>query len=602
MKKIYLFFPLVILLLLSACRKDVDIIGETTTTPTPPIIENYNPEVKPVTSSVDGQVQDINKEPVVNATVSLGNLTTRTDDYGLFSFEGVTMNEAGTFITVTQPGFLNGSRRFFPRANANNKVVIEMIRENFQASFNATTGGIVTINGTTSVAFSPNSIVDANGEVYEREVFTTAAYLDPIANSTADRMPGNLQGVRTDLEEVSLQSFGMINLSLQDADGAPLNIGEGFTATISVALPASIAANAPNEMPLWSFNETYGVWVEEGTATKLNGHYVGEVSHFSWWNCDFPFPLIELDVTLVDENNNPVSNHIVALGFGGDSIACYYSYTNEDGFTSGKVPANETLLLQIRDLCGEIIYSTTIGPFTEDTTLGPIQVINSNINNTEITGSLVDCDGNAVTNGGVIVNIDGRDYVRQVDDGTFNFFLSTCDGATDLTVKGLDFDALLESDPPIDGMVGTVVNTGAIQVCDQPITESIMTVTVGAQTYNYVGSNLTGGVSPNGNIFVQYAPLDSLGGETFISLVPNGTTVGNYDNDNNCTMYDFSTQPNIPYSLRNVDANAQGLSFENFDVTEISPNLIGTFSGTVVNEVGIIADTVMVSGSFAIIP
>ncbi len=600
MKKIYFLFPIILILLFSACRKDLETMGTTTTTTDPAIIEDFSQVIKPITSSVDGQVKDINQRPVANATVRLGNLSTMTDDYGLFSFENVTMNEDGTFILVTQNGYLNGSRRFFPRENINNTVVIEMIPEDFQSSFDGASGGTVTINGTTGVAFPANSIVDANGEVYEGEVFTTSAYLDPTANSTADRMPGNLQGIRTDLEEVSLQSFGMINVSLQDANGAPLNIREGFTATISVALPASIVANAPNEMPLWSFNETYGVWVEEGSATKVNGHYVGEVSHFSWWNCDYPYPLVELDVTLVDENGNPVEDHIVALGFESDSIACYYSYTNEDGFTSGKVPANETFLLQIRGLCGEVIYSTIIGPFTENTSLGTITIMDSNINNTEITGSL-ECNGNIVTNGGVIVTVGDQEYIRQVDNGSFNFFISTCDGATDLTIIGIDFSESQESDP-VDGMVGTMINTGAIQVCENPITSSIMTVTVGTETYNYVGMSLTGSVnSPNGVINITYSPLDSLGEETYISLNPNGTTAGNYDNDNTCTMYDFSTSANNPYSLRNVDANAQGLSFENFNISQVTPNLIGTFSGVVVNENGIISDTVMVTGSFTII-
>ena len=516
--------------LLSACRKDVDTVGMTTITPDPPIIENYSPEIKPITSSVDGQVQDINKRPIENATVRLGNLSTTTDAYGFFSFENVTMNEKGTFITVTQDRFLDGSRRFFPREDTNNKVVIEMIREDFQSSFDAASGGSVTISGTTGVTFPANSIIDASGEVFEGEVFTSSAYLDPTASSTADRMPGNLQGVQVDLEEVSLQSFGMINLSLQDDNGAPLNIREGFSATISVALPTAIAANAPTEIPLWSFNETYGVWAEEGTATKVNGHYVGEVTHFSWWNCDAPFPLIELDVTLTDENGNPVDNHIVALGFGSDSIACYYAYTNENGFTSGKVPANEILILQIRGLCGEVIYSEFIGPFSEDTSLGTIQIMNSNINNTEITGNIVDCNGNNITNGGVILTIDDLEFIRQVDNGTFNFFISTCDDATDLSIKGFNFDDGYESEPFI-GMVGTVINTGDISVCANPITSSFLTVTVGTEVYNYIGQSLTGGVSPNGILSVLYSS-DSL--ETLISLVPNGTTVGNYDN---CLLY-----------------------------------------------------------------
>jgi len=600
MKKINFLFPLIVLLLFSACRQDEDTMGTSVTTPPFPIIENYNPEVKPVTSSVDGKVQDTNKEAIANATVRLGNRSTLTDEYGFFSFENATMNEKGTFITVTQNGFLDGSRRFFPREGNKNKVVIEMITESFQPSFEAATGGSITIDGTTGVTFPANSIVNANGEVFDGEVFATHAYLDPSASTTADRMPGNLQGVQDDLEEVALQSFGMINVSLQDIDGAPLNIGEGFTATISVALPASITANAPNEIPLWSFNEQFGIWVEEGTATKINGHYVGEVKHFSWWNCDAPFPLIELDVTLTDENGNPVSNHIVAIGFGSDSLATYYSYTNNDGFTSGKVPAGETLLLQIRGLCGAVIYTELIGPFLENTSLN-ITVVDPSVNNTEITGNLVDCDGNAVTNGGVIITIGDIDYIKQVDNGTFNVFISTCGPETDLTVKGVDFDASFEGDP-LAGTEGTVNNMGTISVCSNPITFSTLNLNIGSEfyTYNSTIGNLTGGETPNGNIFVEYFPNDSLGQETYISLQTNGNTVGNYDDNNNCSMSNYSLS-DMDYNLRSLDANAQGLNFGNFTISSLTPNLVGSFSDTLVNIVGTIPDTVFVYGDFTIV-
>ncbi len=599
MKKINFLFPLIMLLLISACRNDEETMGTTNTTTDPLIIENFSPEVKPVISSVDGQVQDTDKLPVENATVRLGDLTTTTDEYGLFSFENVTMNEKGTFITVSQNGFLDGSRRFFPREDINNKVVIEMIQENFQSSFDATAGGNLVINGSTEVTFSPNSIVNANGEVFDGEVFTTSTYLDPTANTTANRMPGNLQGVQLDLEEVSLQSFGMINVELQDENGNPLNIGEGFTATISVELPATIAANAPTEIPLWSFHETFGIWVEEGSATKVDGRYVGEVTHFSWWNCDAPFPLIELDVTLTDENGNPVANHIIALGFGTDSIACYYAYTNADGFTSGKVPANETLILQIRGICGEIIHSELIGPFSDDTSL-EISIVNSSINNTEITGNLVDCDGVLVTNGGVLVEIGNLDFITTVDNGDFSFFISTCDGPTDLTITAIDFAAGLQSDPPLTGMVGTMINTGAIAVCDIDIMESVLNLTVGGEDYTYRGFNgLSGSVTPNG-ISIDFFPIDSLGQEAFINLFVNGSTAGDYGNNNSCTLADFTAT--TPYLLRNVNANAQGITFANFEITSVTPNIVGTFSDDLINEQSAdTTNTVLVTGSFTII-
>lgn len=40
------------------------------------------------------------------------------------------------------------------------------------------------------------------------------------------------------------------------------------------------------------------------------------------------------------------------------------------GFFCGKVPANETLLFEVVNECGDVVYTENIGPFTADTDLG----------------------------------------------------------------------------------------------------------------------------------------------------------------------------------------------------------------------------------------
>ena len=599
MKKIYLLFPLTILLLILGCRNDIDTIITSETETPDPIITTFTPEIVSISSSVEGQVQDLTKNPIPDATVRLGNLTTQTDEYGLFSFENVTMNEKGSLITVRKEGQIDGSRRFFPKQGIISRVIIEMIPANIGATFEASAGATISINGETEVVFAPNSIANANGEIFDGEVSAIYTYLDPTASSTADRMPGNLQGIDFGLEEVALQSYGMVNVILQDDQGAPLNIMEGSTATLSVNLPTSIAADAPNEIPLWSFNEAFGIWVEEGLATKINGQYVGEVTHFSWWNCDAPFPLIELDLTLVDENEHPLAGSGIGIGFGNNNINTSYSYTNAEGFTTGKVPANITLILEIRGFCGEIISTTIIGPFTEDTSLGNIIIDDPNINNTQITGSIIDCDGNLITNGGVNVVVGNLVYTTFIDNGNFDFYISTCDGPSDLTVIGLDFDALVESEP-VNGTAGTLVNTGSIEVCDNPITitESILTVTIDNETYDYSGNNLSGVVWGFDLTTISYHLQIGIGLGVEITLGAFGDIAGNYDNDNDCILNDF--EADIPYSLRGTGPNGY-INFQNFNLSQVSPNIIGSFSGTMINQIDtVLIDTVFVSGSFNI--
>ena len=570
-----------------------------------PILENFSPEEEIVNSSVEGQVFDQNKLPIDNAIVQLGSLITSTNQFGLFSFENLSMNEKGTFIIVSKFGFLEGSRRFFPREGKISKVFIEMIATDYQSVFDSSTGGKISIDGTTEVTFPPNSLAYLNGEIFDGEVFATSAYLDPTASATPDRMPGNLQGIRPNpsamdiqIEEVALQSYGMININLQDVNGAPLNIRQGSTATINMTVPTVLQVSAPDEIPLWSFNEEFGIWVEDGLATKINGQYVGEVSHFSWWNCDAPFPLIELDLTLVDENDNPISAHKVGIDLGNNGNASNYSYSNNDGFISGKVPANLTLLLQISGLCDDIIYSTTIGPFTEDISLGNFTVNSPNVNNTKVTGNIVDCNSFPITNGGIKVEIGNRIYTRRVDDGSFDFFFSPCDGSTDLTVTGLDFDALLESDPII-GMVETVNNTGPIEVCTNSITESLLTITVGDHTYNYFGEGFLVTIDTLPSIAFEYITPNNSGQNITIILIGfGGNTTGNYGDSNLGFFKDLTSSP--PYELDRI--NPVGSLFENFTISEISPNFTGSFSGTAINTLGSIPDTVFVSGSISIIP
>lgn len=595
MKNLLTIMFATLLLLVVGCREDSESINESIDMLSPPTLVGYSPEMKPVTSSVTGEViSDRGSEPVAGARVTLGNRTTTTDDYGLFEFKDVNMNEKGTYITVTQNSFFEGSRRFFPREGVTSRVVIELINKVTRPAFAATAGGTITIDQQATVTFPPNSIVNAAGEVFDGEVQIAAAYLDPTENTTANRMPGNLQGVRTDLEEVVLTTFGMINVSLEDSNGNPLNIRDGFTATITMPIHDQYTT-APDEIPLWSFNETFGVWAEEGSATKINGNYVGEVSHFSWWNCDVPSNFINLDMTLIDQEGIPLEHYQVGLGFPVDSSACYYGYTSDEGFVSGAVPIDQELLLIIKGLCGETIYSTTIGPFAEDTSLGELVLTGSSLNNTHILGSLVDCTGDPITNGGVIIRIGDRDYTRTVDNGAFDFQVSTCSENTDFEVIGLDFSDQKESDP-FTGQTGTTVDFGSISVCDNMIEESILNINIGGQGYIYSGMFLNGEIDQN-NIRIQYSPVDSLEEEALLIFNINGTTPGEYGGDNFSILYDYT----VPWALSETDSNSQSIVLDNLTISEVSPNIVGTFSDTLVEFSGNEPDTVFVSGDFLII-
>ncbi|MFM9944705.1 MAG: hypothetical protein ACKVQB_05675, partial [Bacteroidia bacterium] len=52
-----------------------------------------------------------------------------------------------------------------------------------------------------------------------------------------------------------------------------------------------------------------------------------------------------------------------------------YEVTDDKGWATGMVPLNEVMTLLIRNRCGDEIYHQSIGPFTSETTLPNIKLM-----------------------------------------------------------------------------------------------------------------------------------------------------------------------------------------------------------------------------------
>lgn len=144
------------------------------------------------------------------------------------------------------------------------------------------------------IKFAKNSVKNGDNIVTAPEV--KVAYKAPPA--TADALaafPGNFEGMPTGgTTSVPFETYGFIYVDL----GA----GNELTETASLTMPTTAAA--PNTMPVWSYNETTGIWEQTGTAEKKelpggsgNWFYEAAVDHFSWYNLDAPIENVSrLDV------------------------------------------------------------------------------------------------------------------------------------------------------------------------------------------------------------------------------------------------------------------------------------------------------------------
>lgn len=566
MKKLAIL-SILLLLIFSACRKNIDETNIIETTPDPPTLEDYEPLVENVNASVKGFVTDENNEPATGVTVSLNGQNTTTDAYGHFFFKNMTMNTRGTFVKVEKSGYFEGSRRFFPLKDSESYIKIALLPKKFDYSFTAQNGGTITTAEGTSIIFKANSIKTANGTLYTGEVQLATQWLDPTAESTFEQMPGDLQGVNTSNEEVALISYGMMAVELRGTNGEKLNIANGSKATLSMPVPASLLTDAPTTIPLWSFNETYGVWAEEGKAILQNGKYVGDVSHFSFWNCDYPLPYVQLEFQLVDENQNPLPNYIVIIKRSNGAVG--YGYTDENGKDSGLVPANESFTLEvINPFCDAVIYTQNIGPFSTDTDLNIIQVAGTNVNTQTITGQLVNCNAEPIENGVAIIKYGGQTRYQYIDNGNFEAVLTACESVTEIEIIGVDLDNSVQSETINTTVIANgQIGLGQINVCDVQL-ENYIKLNVNGLEVIYLGATvqqLMGNDSTNVSAGSQ---------QFYASITFANQGVGSQSNLDLIYFYDINNNWGIVNGLDNLTIIEYGA---------VGERIRGTFSGTMLN-------------------
>ena len=317
-----------------------------------------------------GRIVDLQNNPVSGAMVQIGNSSTDTDINGIFIIKNAQVYEKFAFIKVEKAGFLHGSRSVVPTAGIN-QVQIMLLPQTVTQTVSSGTAATVNLSNGAAVDLS-GAYSNSDGSEYTGDVKVTLHFLNPTDEDMPQQMPGMLLAENLQNEARMLETLGMLAVELRSETGDKLNLSEGTTATLSVPLDPETLAGAPNEIPLWYFDEDNGYWIEEGSATLQGTKYVGTVSHFSFWNCDIPVEYINLCLNISDANNSPLSSIMVSIEseFNGSGSGI----TNNNGEVCGIVPANQVLNLQyiLYNICNNLEIpnsSESIGPFSQDTTL-----------------------------------------------------------------------------------------------------------------------------------------------------------------------------------------------------------------------------------------
>jgi len=461
MKKINILFVVLLLVasIFISCEQDETSIQ----VPIPFQTEFSDNFGSSTTARFFGTVVNENNEAVEGVSISVGGMNALTDVNGVFTIQDASVYEKFAYIKAAKAGYINGSRALVPTSGVN-QVKIMLLAEDVVATINSGEVSEVSLPNGTQVNFE-GDYVKTDGSVYTGAVSVIMKHLDPADENVGNMMPGMLYAEDASGNEKVLETFGMLAVELKGASGEKLQLAEGTTAQIELPI-SNIATNAPQTIPLWHFDEINGYWKEEGFATLTNGKYVGEVSHFSFWNCDVQLPLVQLCINVVDPSGNPIGNQFFTLnrtstpsGWGANA----YSWTNENGYACGQVPIDEELNFIMEVTNCNVPFEVIIGSFSTDSTI--TVVVDANYTSVQLTGAFNDCNGSPITDGYIQFNHNNSVQYIAVTNGVIAHSYSYCGNVgDDFSAQGIDMGGQ-QATTVITGLLSAVTDLGIITSC-----------------------------------------------------------------------------------------------------------------------------------------
>ena len=399
-----LLVTIIILTFAAGCRK-VD-------TPTTP------PDVTPsITTAVAGQITDESGLPLAGVTVTNAGGTATTDANGLFVIPDAALSNGRTVVIAKKAGYFNGARAAMATIGKVTYMKLSLAMNAILGTVNATTGGTVNLPSGASLMLSPSGVVTASGAAYSGLVSVSAKHLDPANTNFNSLFAGDLVAQQADGSQTILTSAGVVIAELHGASGEILQPAPGKPALLTIPITPSQRATATSTIPLWYFDETLGMWKEEGVATKFGNSYSANVQHFSAWNYDWKGPWGTIHGRIVC-SGVPLPGISVNVGTSGTQ-----PITDGSGEFTVKVPA-ETNNIEIQVLAnqnGGIYYmnapkpvavprdvTTELGDFTLDSPCPSY-----------MSGNLQDCNKTGVPGMIVASWTGGMSYV-YTKDGAFS--------------------------------------------------------------------------------------------------------------------------------------------------------------------------------------
>ena len=240
---------------------------------------------------VVGFVFDTSGAPVDGVTVTSSNGESSTTDIsGGFLFNATAGAQK---VSATKTGYFDNFKMITVDGITNVNITL-LATSGTQSSVSLTglTSGTVTGTGTgrtsnnAEVVFPANAIVDGSNNPVASATMKIGNIVVSDTGST-DVFPGYFLGDVSGSND-PIESYGYMNVSLEDGSGNPLSLNPAIGAT--VRMPVNPDPVGTNTINTWRLNETTGIWEQGSNATRVGNTNVFEftTTTFSWINLDVP--------------------------------------------------------------------------------------------------------------------------------------------------------------------------------------------------------------------------------------------------------------------------------------------------------------------------
>ncbi len=584
--KTFKFLTLIFLaIIFTNCSKELDVFNPITS----PTAKNPWENIAKTPTDVFGLIIDKNNQPIENAVITVGNLSTTTDKNGFFFVNKVSVVREHIYVQSQKNGYFNASRVLSYTTKDRAQVTIMMLENQKVGDFQSTNGGNAEVNGLKVKFPAGGYVYQKGGQSYTGRINVAMNYLDPTDPSINLTMPGDLTAVNTNGEIKFLQTFGMTNVEMTDDDGRLLQLGTDKEAEITYPdKNLLIKGSKPSTVPLWYFDEKIGTWEEEGFATLTPDGYVGKVKHFSCWNCDYQGNKVKAKGRIVDQNGNPLVGIWVGLDLAG-KIWGGHGTTNEYGEFEGCIPAGELLDFKVNDYrCyGSTLYNQQVGPFNADVVFPDVVITLNTASTININGILKNC-ANTGYRGFVVAELFNIANQRiqtltiQSDTlGVINYqYINICGTPiSKIIIVGYDQYNGKQSLETIHLNPTGLISLGNIDVC-QDLAEYLNVTVDGSNSHTFLNPNM---YTDFGNLILNASDSISTKSNYFYAtaVVPNGSIA----------PFNTSITMGQGFSINNVDYNSFIPTQTNMILTTIAnivgERYIGTIAGNVKTSAGV---------------